>query len=56
MYEFGYDVEKIPNLADEQDLLNQYRKLSDEDKEIAKGFINILHKVRNGQGEEDEEY
>ena len=55
LYEFGYDIEKIPNLADEQDLLNQYRKLSDEDKEIAKGFINILHKVRNGQGEEDEE-
>ena len=50
LYEFDYDIEKIPNLADEQDLLSQYRKLSDEDKEIVKGFVNILHKVRSAWG------
>ena len=43
-------------MADEMDVVSQYRKLTDEDKEVAKGFMNILLDVRNKRnGEEDDE-
>lgn len=56
LYEFGYAIEKTPDLADEQNLLNQYRKLNDDEKEIAKGFIDILLNVRNSQDKEDDKW
>lgn len=56
LHEFGYDNIQSPDMADEMDVVSQYRKLNDEDKEIAKGFMNILLDVRNKRnGEEDDE-
>ena len=56
LHEFGYDNIQAPDIADEMDVVSQYRKLNDEDKEIAKGFMNILLDVRNKRnGEEDDE-
>ena len=56
LHEFGYDNIQSANVSDELDVVNQYRKLNDEDKEIAKGFMNILLDVRNKRnGEEDDE-
>jgi hypothetical protein len=43
-------------LEDEQSVLHQYRKLSDGDKAIVKGFIDIMLNVRNKQDEDDEEW
>jgi transcriptional regulator with XRE-family HTH domain len=54
--DFGYDAETITNLEDEQSVLHQYRKLSDGDKAIVKGFIDIMLNVRNKQDEDDEEW
>lgn len=55
LHEFGYGDIQAPNVADEMDVVNRYRKLSDEDKEIAKGFMDILYDVRNKQNQEDDE-
>ena len=55
LYEFGYNNIQSANVADELDVVNQYRKLSDEDKEVAKGFMGILYDVRNKQNQEDDE-
>ena len=55
LHEFGYDDIQAPNVVDEMDVVSQYRKLNDEDKEVAKGFINILLDVRNKQNQEDDE-
>ena len=55
LHEFGYDDIQAPNVVDEMDVVSQYRKLNDEDKEVAKGFMNILLDVRNKQNQEDDE-
>ena len=55
LHEFGYDNIQSPDMADEMDVVSQYRKLNDEDKEVAKGFMGILYDVRNKQNQEDDE-
>lgn len=54
--DFGYDAKITPDLEDEQSVLREYRKLCDEDKEIVKGFIDIMLNVRNKQDEDEEEW
>lgn len=55
LFEFGYDKAQVADLAEELEVINRYRKLTDDDKKIARGFIDILINVRNCQGQEDEE-
>jgi len=55
LYEFGYDKIQVADAADEMEVVNQYRKLTDSEKEIAKGFMDIMLEVRNRQNEEEED-
>ena len=55
LYEFGYR-EKLTNDSEkEQELLYRYRKLTNREKDILDGFMNIMLNVRNGQDTEDDE-
>ena len=55
LHEFGYDNIQVANVADEMDVVNQYRKLTDDEKEIAKGFMDIMIEVRNRHNQEEDE-
>ena len=55
LYEFGYDKIEVANVADEMEVVTKYRKLLSNEKEIAKGFMDIMLNVRNKQNEEDDD-